>query len=218
MLIRKCLFDNGYEEDRVALLQSAILLGFWFSDAEDRTASWHWTGVAISLAQTLGLHRGLVNQECSRIPMNRQRLWRRIWWVCFFRDRWLSLGMGRPMRINSEDCDVAMPSVEDVMSEARNLPESAFATYLPSDLEDLTSCWLTLIHLSTVLGDILAKVYRPRKAKLPANEIEDLERKVLAVGKTFPTKPQSDLRKLSEKTFQLSKEYVYTVYLLRSFS
>lgn len=39
---------------------------------------------------------------------SKQRLWKRIWWSCFMRDRLIALGMRRPTRIKDEDFDVPM--------------------------------------------------------------------------------------------------------------
>ncbi|KAK5700337.1 hypothetical protein LTR17_023012 [Elasticomyces elasticus] len=111
----KCLYDSDYEPDQLSLIQSVILLGFWYTDTEDRTGAWHWIGIAISLSQTLGFHRSPESViDTNRLPERRRRLFRRIWWSCFVRDRWLSLAKGRPMRINPNDCDVPLPSMDDI--------------------------------------------------------------------------------------------------------
>jgi hypothetical protein len=71
-------------------------------------------GVSISLAQTIGLHR---DPAKSSMDINRQKLWKRIWWSCFMRDRLIALGMRRPTRIKHEDCDVPMLTEEDFETE-----------------------------------------------------------------------------------------------------
>ena len=53
----KALYDADYETDRVNLVAVLFLLGFWWAGPEDQKDSWHWLGSAISLAQTLGMHR-----------------------------------------------------------------------------------------------------------------------------------------------------------------
>jgi hypothetical protein len=67
-------------------------------------------GVAISLAHTIGLHR---NPENSNMPPNKKKLWKRIWWSCFMRDRLVALGMRRPTRVKDEDYDVPMLEEDD---------------------------------------------------------------------------------------------------------
>ncbi|KAI3316847.1 hypothetical protein HD806DRAFT_527558 [Xylariaceae sp. AK1471] len=163
MFIRaKCLYDNGCEEDRISIIQSVSLLAFWYSDLGERTESWHWMGIAISLSQTLGLNRDPDRAQYNTRLSNRQRqLWQRIWWSCLFRDRWLSLGMGRPMRINIRDCDTPMPSAEDLTNDFSELPPVVRAKYMPPDFRQLADNWVALLHLSKVLGTILYENYCP---------------------------------------------------------
>lgn len=83
---------------------------YWYETPDDQKDTWHWMGVAISLSHTIGLHR---NPEKSTMDPKRQRLWKRIWWSCFMRDRLIALGMRRPTRIKNEDYDVPMLTLED---------------------------------------------------------------------------------------------------------
>jgi Fungal specific transcription factor domain len=83
---------------------------YWYETPDDQKDTWHWMGVAISLSHTIGLHR---NPGKSKMDHKRQRLWKRIWWSCFMRDRLVALGMRRPTRIKSEDYDVPMLTLDD---------------------------------------------------------------------------------------------------------
>ncbi|KAI8946739.1 hypothetical protein F4801DRAFT_563370 [Xylaria longipes] len=158
----KCLYDHEWEEDRISIIQSVSLLAFWYSDLCERSESWHWMGIAISLSQTLGLNRDPdCGQYNTRLSDRQRQLWRRIWWSCFFRDRWLSFGMGRPMRINVRDCDTPLPSAEDLTNDFSELPPSIRSAYMPSDFRQLAGHWVVLLHLSKVLGTILTENYSP---------------------------------------------------------
>lgn len=83
---------------------------YWYETPDDQKDTWHWMGVSLSLAHTIGLHR---DPQKSNMDMKRQRLWKRIWWSCFMRDRLIALGMRRPTRIKNEDCDVPMLTLDD---------------------------------------------------------------------------------------------------------
>lgn len=83
---------------------------YWYETPDDQKDTWHWMGVAISLAHTIGLHR---NPENSNMEPNRKKLWKRIWWSCFMRDRLVALGMRRPTRVKDEDYDVPMLTEDD---------------------------------------------------------------------------------------------------------
>lgn len=83
---------------------------YWYETPDDQKDSHHWMGIAVSLSHTIGLHR---NPERSNMDPKRQRLWKRIWWSTFMRDRLIALGMRRPTRIKNEDFDVPMLTIED---------------------------------------------------------------------------------------------------------
>lgn len=106
----RLLYDFDCEHDRISLIQALLLLTYWYETPDDQKDTWHWMGVAISLAHTIGLHR---DPKTSSLDVARQRLWKKIWWSCFMRDRLVALGMRRPTRIKFEDCDVPMLTLSD---------------------------------------------------------------------------------------------------------
>ncbi|KAH8195419.1 hypothetical protein TruAng_010426 [Truncatella angustata] len=106
----RLLYDFDYESDRLILVQSLLLMTYWYETPDDQKDTWHWMGVAISLAHTIGLHRNPANTSMSP---RKQKLWKRIWWSCFMRDRLIALGMRRPTRIKDEDFDVPLLEESD---------------------------------------------------------------------------------------------------------
>jgi hypothetical protein len=128
----------------------------------------------------MGLHR-FSAAVCANSPISipQQRLWRRLWWTCFFRDRWLSLTMGRPLRINMNDCNTIPPSAGDMLSDFAGLPESISAAYVPKDLAQLADYWVILIQLTQLLGDTLTLCYQPFGASSSIEQVEALEQKIL---------------------------------------
>lgn len=107
----KALFDANYEMDRVPVIQSAILLAWFLEGPDDVTANgYYWTRIAVTVAQGIGLHR---NMEKSGLPEIEKRIWKRIWWTLFTRDRSTAVAMGRPVMINLDDADVPMITLED---------------------------------------------------------------------------------------------------------
>ncbi|KAJ5120553.1 Transcription factor [Penicillium bovifimosum] len=176
----QCLHHNGGERDQTVLLQSALLLGFYSSEAGTYTQPWLWLGVAISTSQSMGLHRcSAAVCATSPIPVQQQCLWRRLWWICFYRDRWLSLTMGRPLRINKNDCNTAMPSADDMLSEFSALPESISASYIPEDLSQLAEYWVTMVELTRLLGDTLTLSYQPFGPSSSFRQVEGLEKEIV---------------------------------------
>ncbi|KAH0845928.1 hypothetical protein AYO21_01399 [Fonsecaea monophora] len=177
----KILYDIDYERDKIILIQSVILLSHWFVDSEDRNGPWYWIGIAISLAHTMGLHRSLKHpsQTDTRDPGIHQSLWRSIWWSCYFREVWISYGMGRPMRIHSNDVDVPMPTVDDIMrlSTVEDRPE--LQEYLPRDMSSLAVCWIKHLHIAICISKIQYVHYEPTKENPTTTDIAKHEHELL---------------------------------------
>ncbi|QGI85730.1 hypothetical protein CEK25_012459 [Fusarium fujikuroi] len=99
------LYDLDYETDRLALVQSLLLMTLWYKSPEEHRNTWHWLDVAISQAFAMGLHLDpdettLSHRECI--------LRRKVWWSCYVTDRLVSLNMKRPPRIRDDDFHVTM--------------------------------------------------------------------------------------------------------------
>ncbi|CAG9990058.1 unnamed protein product [Clonostachys byssicola] len=104
------LYNFNYEPDDVTNIQALLLMSHYFPSMMDQKHTWLWVHQAISLAQGAGLHR-----DSGRATQ--KKLWARIWWACLIRDRLIALGTGRPMHINSLDCNVPQLVLADLQEE-----------------------------------------------------------------------------------------------------
>ncbi|KAL3483420.1 fungal-specific transcription factor domain-containing protein [Aspergillus germanicus] len=170
----KHLYDSEYETDKISLIQSVLLMSFWYNDPEERSGAWHWVGVGISLCQSLGLHRHpkIVNSRHA-LSHRREALFRRIWWNCVIRDRWMALAKGRPLRINLLDCDVPLPCLADITDELDAIPSERRTEYIPYEPGTLALFWVKFVSTSISLGTVLEAHYR---VGLPRAGVADLER------------------------------------------
>ncbi|KAH7130774.1 cutinase transcription factor 1 alpha [Dendryphion nanum] len=125
-ILPSLLYDFDYDSDRVSLVQALLLLTYYYETPDDQKDTWHWMGVATSVAHTIGLHR---NPDKTNMDTKRVKLWKRIWWSTYMRDRLIALGMRRPTRIKTEDFDVPMLTLDDF--ELIALPDNL--SCLPSD-------------------------------------------------------------------------------------
>lgn len=91
-----------------------------------------------------------------------------------FRDRWLSLTLGRPLRIRLGDCDMPFPNSHDVNVDLETLP-SELHVYLPQDFVVMVEHWVSLITLSKILGEILSLFYQQLRNQPVLAQFEDLE-------------------------------------------
>ena len=125
----RILYDFDVELDRISLIQALLLMTYWYETPDDLKDSHHWMGIAVSLAHSIGLHRNLdtISQplHIQHQELARRRLWRRVWWATYMRDRLIAFGMRRPTRISSSDFDVPMLTLEDFEIEDMPLPPGA---------------------------------------------------------------------------------------------
>ena len=149
----KLLFDLTHESDKIILVQSALLLSFWFADAEDIKQSWYWSGIAFGIAQTLGLHRDL-DIGLAQSSTRERRLWRNIWRCCMLRDTWLSHGMGRPLRINTADCE--LPELLASEYDFRDIVFHGADLYTLAETTGFTKMWQALVAVGNALREIMS--------------------------------------------------------------
>ncbi|EXL68135.1 hypothetical protein FOPG_15787 [Fusarium oxysporum f. sp. conglutinans race 2 54008] len=176
----KALYDANYEPSKIVLIQAVLLMGFWYSDTEDRLGPWHWNGIAISLCQTVGLHRepdASLNHSQYRSSIDRH-LWKRLWWCCFFRETWLSVGMGRPMRIDLVHADTPKPDAKASESLYSELTDSQRRRYIPQDPENLFLLWDELLSVTSILSRILSVQHLAKRTLSTHSDVNDLEREL----------------------------------------
>lgn len=142
----KALFDAAFESDKVVLIQAALLLGFWFEGPEDVNKNvYFWVGIAIRMAEGIGMHRSV---ERTSMTLEKKRLWRRIWWCCFVRDRLVSVAQGRPLGINTDDTDVSMLTKDDFIEDGGPEPNRVHMLY-----------FINVIKLCEIMGVVLTRQY-----------------------------------------------------------
>ncbi|OQV09497.1 Fungal specific transcription factor domain-containing protein [Cladophialophora immunda] len=171
----KLLYDNNQETDHFALVQAVIILGYWHPDSQDRFDAWHWTGIAISMAQSMGLHRSAFGERPrGPLPADKIRLARRIWWSCVIRDRWLAFIKGRPMRIDLEDCDTPLPSPSDIAEDLDAVPRLVKEKCIVYSSNVVGELWSGFARLSILLGRIL-RLHSKNLGRVDVAELEKYE-------------------------------------------
>ncbi|KAI0132756.1 fungal-specific transcription factor domain-containing protein [Xylariales sp. AK1849] len=147
----KALYDANYEDDRVTIVQSLILMGWYWEGPEDVTKNvFYWSRVATIVAQGSGMHRTVESSQLSKAD---KRLWKRIWWTLFTRDRSVAVALGRPVHINLDDSDVEMLTEEDFIED-----ESDFANAYPVDPVHV-HFFLQYVKLCEIMGLVLSQQY-----------------------------------------------------------
>lgn len=178
----KGIFDAQEEPEKTVLMQSALLLSAWYIDLEDRDGIHHWIGVALSLAHTIGIHRKDSYDSVHPPPFSttERRIWRCLWWSICYRDAWASLGFGRPMKVDSEDCDAPMITVDDIASPELDEIPLDLQGFLPPNIRELAHLFINFVELSMILERVLKTYYRPRSSTPSIQKIERDERDILS--------------------------------------
>ncbi|KXJ87485.1 fungal-specific transcription factor domain-domain-containing protein [Microdochium bolleyi] len=137
--------DNDiYEEPCLMHVEILTLLG-WASNIFGRVrTAYHYSGAAVRLAMSMGMHRAATSTS-TLTPVERESR-RRAWWVLYFFDRFSASKLGQPVSIRDEDIDVEMPSMDGLTEEEK-------AEFL--DPEPLT----VNTKLGRIIGNILTDVY-----------------------------------------------------------
>ncbi|KAL9603455.1 MAG: hypothetical protein Q9219_001142 [cf. Caloplaca sp. 3 TL-2023] len=147
----KALYDANYEDDRVTIVQALVLMGWYWEGPEDVTKNvFYWTRVATIVAQGSGMHRSVEGSQLSRPD---KRLWKRIWWTLFTRDRSVAVALGRPVHINTDDSDVEMVTEDDFIEDEVDQP----ARYPPNQTH--VQFFLQYVRLCEIMGLVLAQQY-----------------------------------------------------------
>ncbi|KAH7125930.1 cutinase transcription factor 1 beta [Dactylonectria macrodidyma] len=159
----KLLYEFDYESDRLVVVQSLLLMTYWQKMPNDNKDMWHWLGIAISVAETIGLQREPVTAGGSP---RQQRLRKRIWWCCAMRDHLLALGMRQPSRIQAKQREIQMLQVSDF--EIELLPDEI--TILPAEgvclrdiavQQELAALCVAKVQLCVCIGNMIAVQYPP---------------------------------------------------------
>ncbi|GAA5862577.1 hypothetical protein JCM3774_001066 [Rhodotorula dairenensis] len=151
--IRSHLRDEDMLDNSTIPNIQALLIYAFSMELEKGTAAsktWNILGLAIRMAQDLGLHRKLGSEKKEQSEADHTELRRRVWGGCLIADRWIAAIYGQPMMIDLADCDTMLPSVFDIR------PNLQFDTERRPYLFNSA-----LISLSVLLGRILKGVYSP---------------------------------------------------------
>ncbi|KAI9256919.1 fungal-specific transcription factor domain-containing protein [Sporodiniella umbellata] len=167
----------------ISTIQSFLMLSLYAEDEvsnEDEDMShWLFSGIAIRLAQDMGLHLDCSNWQ---IPPQEIELRRRLWYACYIIDRWISAQLGRPLCIIDKEFDVKLPSDRELdTSTARtrchNKPQPLLeAEYHLQQGTPLYYSFSRFVGVTEVLGQVLEALYSTKnKQSRKKDVIQTLE-------------------------------------------
>jgi hypothetical protein len=91
------IFSGLLQASSIELVQALLLMGQYLHGSLELNNCWTVVGLAIRMAQGLGLHLDAGSFTSDIIE---QEIRKRVWWSCFIIDRILSMKVGRPPTIH----------------------------------------------------------------------------------------------------------------------
>lgn len=164
----RLLFHADSEKDQITLVQSLFLMSFWRGESSDVRDVRYWLGVAITLAETCGLHRS--TKLTTRDP-HMARMRRRTWWSVYVRERQSAASLGLPMRIRDEDCDIESLTVADLRDDRDQSP----LTNLGSPTSEHLMYPVKMVELARLLGKIIDLHFAPGRGSTASEEVVHLQ-------------------------------------------
>ncbi|GAE00257.1 C6 transcription factor, putative [Paecilomyces variotii No. 5] len=168
----RLLYSLEYEVDRFVVLQALLLMTYWTDyESSPQKDIWHWIGICKTQALSIGLHR---DPTRANVDPTTQRLWIRLWWTLYSRDRLIAIGMRRPTQINEGISDVPMLGLNDY--DLRPLHPSVIRMLQCPQLENisqqkhLATMFIEKVKLCQCLGRILFAQFSPSNHQFGATD------------------------------------------------
>lgn len=169
---------------------------------------WITLGLAIRLAQSVGLHVDLKAAKKDRnvgdSESETQETRRRVWYSLYVLDRLVALQLGRPPAISDEDCYVSLPSRVDDSNhdwDAEPLP------VISTEEKSVGEYFVRVIEFSSILGRVLRDLCNPhRKFVEKLEETRNLDEIILSWKQRLPRYLRFDIGHAFEKSVTYKRQ------------
>ncbi|KAF8846123.1 hypothetical protein BDN67DRAFT_1064611 [Paxillus ammoniavirescens] len=153
---------------RASTCQALLLLGHREFGIGSMEQGWLYIGMAIRMAQDLGLNRAADNWQFNGRRMfsaEENQVRKQIWWACCIADKYSSAYMGRPTCISEDDFDTLLPDAEEyeedlhLCNQLDVISQQSVSTLLTM------RCFRAAASLSMIIGPIVSSVYPVKSAR-----------------------------------------------------
>lgn len=148
---RELLHFDVLDSGSIELVQALALMGQYLQSTKYPNRCWNVVGLAIRVAQGLGMHMEATSQ--NRASIIEREMWRRTWHGCIVLDRIVSMTFGRPSMIPVHT-KVALPMAidDEYLTDDINCQQ-------PQDRFCRMSFFINTLKLYDILGNILTVFY-----------------------------------------------------------
>ncbi|KAK1490369.1 hypothetical protein CTAM01_10658 [Colletotrichum tamarilloi] len=195
----KLVSVDTLDHSSLQLVQLLLLRGVYLHYTQYADRCWNTTGVALRVAQGLGLHSRGDGPTSSKSQLKRE-MRRRVWHCCLTLDRLTATTFGRPVLVSRQ---YFVPPPEPIDDEY--LSESSEGLQ-PSDRPSYLAFFVHSVALFDVLNEILAKFYTEGESvsdKTPdsLSHVLQLSSKLDELGHSIPPylREGADLTRLDEE-------------------
>jgi Fungal specific transcription factor domain len=136
------------------ILQQRLPTNLYLSDT---AFTWTLMSTAVSVAQTVGLHRD--SSTWLSVPIWERQLRRRLWWALWVMEKWVALSRGMPSHLHDDDSDVTPISISDIQNT------------LSSTYGDNHAHLCHLVSLTRILSDIQHTYYTVRAISRTSSDL-----------------------------------------------
>jgi hypothetical protein len=154
---REFLYNDFWEGGSIRTVQCLLLMGQYLQSTNDPQRCWMVVGLAVRLAQSLGLH---LEETLSRLQSIReQELVKKVWGGCVLMDRAVCMTLGRPGMISRANA-VGLPAplcIDEEYLTDEMQPDEMQQKHSPSIMAFLEKS----LPLYEIVNEILVAIYNP---------------------------------------------------------
>ncbi|KAI0428746.1 fungal-specific transcription factor domain-containing protein [Xylaria sp. FL1042] len=163
------LSELNTSERSVTQVSALLAQSFYLLATSKIERCWRQLGIAIRLAQSIGLH---VNMDDLRSDYTHHtsaevrdaEMVSRVWYSLYVLDRLLALQLGRPPAIADQDCHVSIPDrIQELEDQFNDNDSDALRRSDGGKCSCASQYFISMIEFSTIIGRILRESYHPRR-------------------------------------------------------
>ncbi|KAA8898627.1 fungal-specific transcription factor domain-containing protein [Sphaerosporella brunnea] len=204
----RTVIEDVFESADFWSIRLLLLFALYMHYAAKRNASWTYIGLAIRIAESLGLHRISTVEQFRGDHERRRRL---VFWSLYNLDRFTGCSLGRPLAIQDENCNDPVFST----APSNDILVDRHCDGDPVDPNHHIHQMVARVRLHVIIGHIIKLVYLRRT--ISRDVAEALSDELKAWWKALPPCASLDNLNCGGKDWsivQLHMSYLHAVTLL----
>ncbi|OUM68338.1 hypothetical protein PIROE2DRAFT_19864 [Piromyces sp. E2] len=159
----KYLLEQKLGEPSMETLQALIIMSVHFSGMSIGSSEWIYSGMAHRMAQLLKYNYEVSSKDETDIGPFEKEYRKRLWWICYLNDKYVSAFANRPLLIDENNTFIALPVDskiwEKIKTDEEYKAQNFQQMYFKSELPYIpTSVDLNLFSRQIILSALFGKV------------------------------------------------------------